>query len=288
MALGFFVFFSNDLNIIGAQFLENLMQLKFQPAIILALLLLTSLTACSSGNADNPQVVLPILQTSSPNNSSTTSQACDNTLYPTSQGATWVYASTGGPNGSFIYTNSIATVRADGFTLISQFADHTRSQDWICQPDGLKALQLGGGSAEGISVVGMTSSLTTLEATGISIPTNITQGMQWQYGLSLEGTVVMPDNPQAPAKGTYLAVVQEMGKETVTVPAGTFETVKIQSTSTVDIMSVFAGADAPINFSGTTITWYAPGVGYVKSVENGGFGGEAFSTTTELQSYSIP
>lgn len=53
-------------------------------------------------------------------------------------------------------------------------------------------------------------------------------------------------------------------------------------------MSVFAGMDAPIKFNGTTITWYAPGVGYVKSVENGDFGGEAFSAITELQSYSIP
>jgi len=79
-----------------------------------------------------------------------------------------------------------------------------------------------------------------------------------------------------------------MGKETITVPAGTFEAVKLQSNSTVDIMSAFAGADAPITFNGTTITWYAPGVGYVKSVENGDFGGEAFSATTELQSYSIP
>ena len=264
------------------------MQPKFRPAIIFTLLLLTSLTACGAGNPDNPQVVLPILQTSDPNSSLTASEICNNTLYPTPQGATWVYTSTGGPNGSFNYTNSITEVRTDGFTLTTQFADVTRSQEWMCQPDGLKALQLGGGSAEGISVLGMASSLTTMEATGISIPRDITQGMQWQYGLSLEGTVVMPDNPQAPAKGTYLAVVQDMGKETVTVPAGTFETVKIQSTSTVDIMSVFAGADAPINFSGTTITWYAPGVGYVKSVENGGFGGEAFSTTTELQSYNIP
>jgi hypothetical protein len=120
------------------------------------------------------------------------------------------------------------------------------------------------------------------------MPRNIIPGMQWQYSLSLDGSVVMPDNPQAPAKGTYSVVIQEMGKETVIVPAGTFDAVKIQSTSTVDIVSVFAGADTPINFSGTTITWYAPGVGYVKSVENGGFGGEAFSTTTELQSYSTP
>ena len=95
------------------------MQLKFRPAMILflTLLLFISLTACGTDNTDNPDVVLPILQTSSPNTSPTASELCNNTLYPTTQGATWIYASTGGPNGSFNYTNSITEVRADGFTL---------------------------------------------------------------------------------------------------------------------------------------------------------------------------
>jgi hypothetical protein len=53
-------------------------------------------------------------------------------------------------------------------------------------------------------------------------------------------------------------------------------------------MAVFEGLEVPVKFNGTTITWYAPGVGYVRSVENGDFGGTAFSATTELQSYHIP
>lgn len=266
------------------------MRLKFRPAIIIFLigLLATSLTACGTNSANSPEVVLPILQTSDPNLSPTTSELCDNALYPVKQGASWVYASTGGPSGSFNYINSITEARTDGFTLTSQFADATRAQEWACQPDGLKALQLGGGSAAGISIQGMTTSLTTSDVTGLSLPRAIDPGAQWQYSLALQGTVVMPDNPQAPANGVYSVTMQALGSETVTVPAGTFEAVKIQSTSTVDIISAFAGKETPIKFNGTTITWYAPGIGYVKSVENGDFGGTAFSATTELQSYSIP
>jgi hypothetical protein len=251
-------------------------------------LLFTSLTACGADNPDNPQVVLPILQTSAPSIPLTSSELCDNLLYPAIQGAVWVYTSTGGTSGAFNYTNSNTEVRADGFTLTSQIGDVTRTQEWACQPDGLKALQLGGGSAAGISIQGMTADLAVSEVTGISLPKDITPGAQWQYSLALQGTVVMPGDPQAPAKGTYSVTMQEMGSETVTVPAGTFEAIKIQSNSTVDIISSFAGNELPIKFNGTTITWYAPGVGYVKSVENGDFGGEAFSATTELQSYSIP
>lgn len=265
------------------------MQLKFRPAIILFLsLLLLSLSACGSDNTSETDVVLPIIQDTNPGASPTVSEICNNSLFPSRQGAAWVYASTGGPGGAFIYTNSITQSRADGFTLTTQFSDQTRTQEWTCQTDGLKAMQLGGGSAAGTSIQGMTSDLTTSNVNGLSLPQNVTDGMQWQYSLQLQGAIVMPDNPQAPASGVYSVTMQEMGKETVTVPAGTFEAVKIQSNSTVDITSSFEGNTVPIKFSGTTITWYAPGVGYVKVVENGDYGGQFFSSTTELQSYSIP
>lgn len=267
------------------------MRLKFQPAIIIFLigLLLTTLTACGTDSTNNQEVVLPILQTSDPNIiSPTSSELCGNVLYPTTQGAAWVYTSIGGPSGSFNYTNSITETRADGFTLTSQFTDLTRTQEWDCQPDGLKAFQLGGGSAAGISIQGMTAEFVTSEVTGISIPQTVTPGMQWQYTLTLQGTVAMPGNQQAQSNGAYSADMKEVGRETVTVPAVTFEAVKIQSNSNVNIMAVFEGIEIPVKFNGTTITWYAPGVGYVKSVENGDFGGTAYSAMTELQSYSIP
>jgi len=82
--------------------------------------------------------------------------------------------------------------------------------------------------------------------------------------------------------------MQEMGTESITVPAGIFEATKIQSNSTIDIVTIFEGIEVPIKFNGTTISWYVPGIGFVKSVENGDFGGTAFSATTELQSYNIP
>jgi len=266
------------------------MRFKFQPAIIIFLLvpLLISLTACGADKKYNSGVVLPILQTSQPSTYTASSELCGNTLYPTTQGATWVYTSTGGPSGSFNYSNSITAVRADGFTLKSQFADITRTQEWACQPDGLKALQLGGGSAAGVSIQAMTADLTTSQVTGISLPKNIPSGMEWQYSLILQGTVAMPGDQQSQSSGTYSVSMKELGRETVTVPAGTFEAIKVQSNSTVDIISAFAGNEVPIKFNGITITWYAPGIGYVKSVENGDFGGTAFSATTELQSYNIP
>lgn len=199
-----------------------------------------------------------------------------------------MYASTGGPNGPFAYTDTITELYADGFTLTSQFADSAHTQAWSCRPDGLKAMQIGDGTAAGISTQGMTAEFTILDITGVSLPKEITAGMRWQYGLKMQGTIAMPGDQNSEASGDYMVTMQEMGRETVTVPAGTFETVKIQSNSTVDILTNFEGIEVPVKFSGVTITWYAPGVGYIRSVENGDFSGTTYSSTTELQSYNIP
>ena len=249
-------------------------------AIVFLISILLMISACTGNDPQAPQSTLPNLTTTGP--------LCDNLLFPAKQGATWTYASTGGPGGSFTYTDTISSARADGFTITSQFADLVRTQEWSCQPDGLKALQLGGGTAAGISTLGMTAAFTTVEITGVSLPKEITSGMLWNYSLKMQGTMAMPGDQQAQSSGVYSVTMQEMGRETITVPAGTFEAVKIQSNSTIDISTSFEGIEVPVKFNGTTISWYVPGIGFVKSVENGDFGGTAFAATTELQSYSIP
>lgn len=220
--------------------------------------------------------------------SSGTSGTCDNALYPVKQGAIWTYSSAGGPGGSFTYTDIISQVRTDGFTLTSQFADTQRLQEWRCLSNGLQALQLGGGSAAGISTQGITAEFRTLEVSGISLPRQITTGLQWQYALTMQGTMAMPGDQQSPSNGSYSVTMQELGREIITVPAGTFEAVRFQANSNVDIMTEFQGIQVPVKYSGVALIWYAPNVGYIKSVENGDFGGTAFSVTTEMQSYNMP
>ncbi len=220
--------------------------------------------------------------------SSGASGTCDNGLYPVKQGATWAYVSAGGPNGSFAYTDTISDVRADGFTLASQYADTRRAQEWRCLSDGLQALQIGGGSAAGISTQGIMADFNALKVTGVSLPREITQGAQWQYVLTMAGSMEMPGVQQSPSKGSYSVTMQALGKETITVPAGVFDAVKFQANSNVDIMTDFQGIQVPVKYNGVSLIWYAPGVGYIKSVENGDFSGAVFSITTELQSYTIP
>jgi hypothetical protein len=261
---------------------------KKQIKIYLALIIGVMITlACG---LTNPQSTTPSDSTSEqPTEEVVIEGLCDNPLYPVKQNATWTYANTGSPSGDFTYTDTITQVRSDGFTLTSQFGDLTRTQEWACETGGLKALQLGGGPTASLSTQDMSAQFTTTQVTGTTLPKELIPGMQWLYGLTLEGTTDIPGDQQAQSTGTFTITMQEMGKETVTVPAGTFEATKLQANSTMDIMAEFQGLQVPMTITGSSLLWYAPNVGFIKSVDNVDMGdGTPFTTTTELQSYNIP
>ncbi|MFN8414229.1 MAG: hypothetical protein U0Z26_17745 [Anaerolineales bacterium] len=254
-------------------------------AIVFPLILIFILTACNS-SGDKQQVYLP--NTGNTPEAAVGNGSCDNVLYPVKQGATWVYTNTGGPSGTISYTDTISEVHSGGFTIHSQFNGSTRAQEWSCQADGLQAHQFGGEIAANLAAQGITTEFNTTQVSGISILREISSGAQWKYSLQMNGTMSMSGNQQSQANGTYSITMQETGKETITTPAGTFEATRFQENSNIDIIANFDGVDVPIKFSISAIVWYAPGVGHIKSVENGDFGSGAFTSITELQSYSIP
>ncbi len=218
----------------------------------------------------------------------TSSALCDNPYLPIKRGATWTYTSAGGPTGTITYTETITEVHEDGFLLTTQFADSVRTQEWKCVPAGLQTFGPGSASTASISAREMTAAFTTIEAGGVSLPKDIAPGMKWLFSLKIQGTTATPSDENAHAQGILAAVMQESGRETVAVPGGTFEAVKIQASVTMQVTADFQGIPLPIAFNGSSLIWLAPGVGYVKIIENSDFGGAPFTTATELQSYNIP
>src|SRR6266508_5721324 len=136
------------------------MNWKFSFRNISLVLLLIFLTACSKANETSTSAPVSTqesistaapLATESPVSTGggmpvAGSGQCANAYYPVREGATWTYASTGSPAGNYGFTDTISSVRDDGFTLTSQFGELTRTQEWACKPEGLVALQLGGGA----------------------------------------------------------------------------------------------------------------------------------------------
>ena len=214
---------------------------------------------------------------------------CDNPYYPVVQGATWTYASTGAPGFSdpYTFTDTITSVRSDGFTLTSQFQELTRTQEWSCRPEGLVALQLGSGPAGSVSTQNMSLELTTANVTGITFPAAIDAGQAWNYALDFTGEMDVAGN-MAAAAGTSSSSFTAIGMESVTVPAGTFEAMKVQVNSNMNIQATYSGLDIPVELMGTSYIWLVRDVGWIKMENTGNLQGTDFTETITLQSYDIP
>src|SRR5215212_8232661 len=167
------------------------MKWKFIFKGISLLLIFTFMTACSAGAAPTvaPTSAAVSTETSIPTEAPispgtgmpvTGTGLCANAYYPVREGATWTYQSVGGPTGEFSFTDTITSVREDGFTLTTQFKDLTRTQEWSCTSEGLVALQLGGPSAATLNTQDMQLNLDVNDVSGVTIPNTIATGDQWQ------------------------------------------------------------------------------------------------------------
>ncbi len=214
---------------------------------------------------------------------------CSNAFAPVKVGATWTYDTTSGTTDEGALTTTITDVRADGFTLAAKFADGTTvSQDWTCKPEGLMPQSLGAGQAAlGLSAEGIQANFTTSNANGVALASNVQPGTTWNYGLDIAGSIAQ-GSLNADLKGAVPTAMQAIGTESVTVPAGTFNAMKVQATSNFNVMATFHGLGLPFSSVVNTTFWMAPGVGLVKSTETGELAGTALSATSELQSYTIP
>ena len=249
-------------------------------------------TACSLPGNETPTQTIPATEeppvTSEGNGMPVAGEGlCANAYYPVREGATWSYKSTGSPAGDYSYTDTITSVREDGFTLNSQFEGVTRTQEWACKSEGLVALQLGGPSAATLNTQDMQLNLTVNNVSGVTFPSEITTGDEWQHMLELEGDLDIAGTPAEATRGAKSSF-SALGAEGVTVPAGTFDAMKVQVDSTITINATFQGVSMPVAFSGTYTFWFAQGVGPVKASGTGEVAGTSFTETIELQSYNIP
>lgn len=90
------------------------------------------------------------------------------------------------------------------------------------------------------------------------------------------------------ATGNAQTSFTAIGNETVKVPAGTFEALKLQVDPMFRFNIRYEGLNLPVTFSDTYTYWFAQGVGWVKASGTGSAAGILFNETLELQSYRLP
>jgi hypothetical protein len=241
-----------------------------------------SSTEISSGTA-----TLVIPNTAATAAPSSQTEFCANPYYPVRQGATWTYQSTGSPADDYQFTETITSVRADGFTLSTEYEKFTRAQEWDCSAEGLLALRLGGPVVAALQSQAIQLDLQLKNMSGVTFPHTIAAGDTWQQLFEFEGSVNIAGE-EGTASGSAQAIFNAIGTESVTVPAGGFDAMKIEVESLVDLNVAYEGLNVPVTYTATYMYWFAPGIGWVKASGNANMVGQSFTENIELQSYSIP
>ncbi len=193
---------------------------------------------------------------------------CDNPYYPVVDGASWVY-----DMGNLPQVVHTMSVEEEGeFKVAMVDVDSAAVLEGECNEEGIVLMDRG---MEGsfYSEDG-SSSTTSTSRTGVTLPNDLKVGSSWTQTLDIlaeggEGGETLSANIIT----NYTAV----GVETVTVPAGTFEALKIEQSGSMTFMGQ--------EILTLGILWYAEGVGNVQA-ETGMANGERFFS--QLISYDIP
>jgi hypothetical protein len=213
--------------------------------------------------------------------SASASGGCSNAYYPIPSGASWSYASTGGNLGPYTYTETVTPTSDTGFTTSYQFSTGVNpSIKWSCQSGNLAALDAGAGS---LSFTAMTATMTseTTTANGYTIPASFSKGNAWSQNVTATGTVTS-NGRQVTSQISDQISCTAAGADTITVPAGTFDTAKATCTKNVVVSAIVQGKTMQLGASKeNTTSWYAKGVGFVKSVATGGNNNETIVLTAD-------
>jgi hypothetical protein len=205
--------------------------------------------------------------------------ACDHPFFPLRQGATWSYS------GSDIILNwTVVDVSGD-----MDSAEVTMDVDigtelainyhWTCSSDGIVSYDFGTfnmGAAAGVEGF----SFEVVDGEGSFLPAgDMVPGTTWnnsytiQISFSIEGQSI---TSSASTSQSFTAI----GLETVTVAAGTFEAMRVESVGTITTEAV----GTSFTSTSTSTYWFAEGVGMVKTESVS----EGVSSSMELTSYSVP
>lgn len=207
---------------------------------------------------------------------------CTNPYMPVVTGATWTYAVKNNVSGPSTSSSAITAVAADSFTLDIKSPTGNSTEMWSCNRDGLLQQQYRGGAA-GATFSGPdgTATITNVVNTGLTVPLTIKPGDSWtqrtDYSLSSSGGV----SGTSTTTFTYRAI----GTESVTVPAGTFDAMRVDMT----VASAFTFASGQvINSSSSASTWLVKGKGLAKMTMATDIGSSNVSFEENLQSVQIP
>lgn len=211
---------------------------------------------------------------------------CSNAYFPVGPDISRKYRITyaKGPLQEREYTEKISNIADEGFTVDSDFGNVSSHINWKCTAEGLLAVQYD--NSIDMEKSGTMAKIDTLDSSGVTIPQDgrFVPGANWSAEYHVRETINGPNDAQiGSGEGKVGQNAQVIGTESVTVPAGTFDAVKVEIKTELDITVKVKGITVPVKTDMKTTVWFAKDVGIVKNITKTGVITEA---TTELMSFS--
>jgi len=270
------------------------MKRKKSSILIAGGMLVLSMLACNFGRTPDPYIPVPptveqgwaqtaqetaAVATETPTSGS---GACANPYLPVATGATWNYKLTGSMPDTF--TRSIVSADGVSFTDQDVFGTGvTRQGNWNCDSGNLTALNPSNGGSASVNAENVSVEFQTTALSGVTLPATINPGDAWDQSLTLEGTETI-NEMVIPAKNEFTNSCKATGFESVTVEAGTFDSLRVECLTTMKITITMQETPIETALTMNGVSWYAQNVGMVKSVSTG----EGIDSTIELVAYNIP
>ncbi len=220
--------------------------------------------------------------------SKTTPSGCYNAYYPATATLQKTYKITYGTGNlpPATYTETYRNLTSDGFLQTMEFVptnakagatpDVKVESGVKCTPEGLALLEYGNLTAG----QNLKYKFKTTQAKGVSFPneSDWQVGKKWQMSYEVEGQ--MTEAPIAAMnmapKGTVTINCEILGKESVTVPGGTYDTFKVDMKFNSNLKMNMMGREMPVNMTFKSNVWFAKDVGMVKTSM------DEFKAVTEL------
>lgn len=248
---------------------------------ILVLVLIMSILALSACNLPERQITQIATPTSItvplPQASPTAVSQCYNQYFPSQLGNTWEYSGSDSATGSYNRTDTVSQSSAEAFSVDSSASGITYRVNYGCSSAGLTAndpIQQYAGALLSAANAPVNVKLTSV--TGITLPAIIAPGDTWQQSADFEAT-----SEQLNVNGRFVLDYTAVGYENVTVPDGTFNALRIDTTIHIEVSMFHIEAG-----TFTISTWLAPDVGTIKREGSSNMAQFNFSDSMQLTSFT--
>lgn len=189
---------------------------------------------------------------------------CSNPFYPVVEGRTLRYTNNIPGFGVTEHTLTHSAVTDTSFTATTDLGEgNVLTQTWTCSGEGLlqpEFSQLPTGED-------VTLTIEFVESSGLTIPAadQFEAGSSWTTRYVANATLSDSGAGEMLMEQTTELTHTVIGPESITVPAGTFDAIRVETTGTVSSATTVGDVSVPaMEFTMSFVSWYAEGVGLVR------------------------